>query len=277
MACVEMPLTWIRNIKRLTLTNMISLSLILFGLTSCLAYALFGTSVDEDNSSFVERLSHLPPIRNRWYLFVGTCVFLFQGSISLCVPFQESVVGQKNEHQFPKVYKTTISCFVVFLCIFSIICWNAFGNTVNIVLTNSLPEGIFPNIVRFAYSVAIMFSFPLIGFPALEIICHAFSSKLSFFHKSLITSTTIVLVSIIAIFEMNNLGHVVSLIGALLGCPIVFVIPPLIHNKLVIKDSKDDASKQYVLNYAVAGVGLVIMVFASSITLMTWSSQEAAV
>ena len=76
---------------------------------------------------------------------------------------------------------------------------------------------------------------------------------------------------------MNNLGHVVSLIGALLGCPIVFVIPPLIHNKLVIKDSKDDASKQYVLNYAVAGVGLVIMVFASSITLMTWSSQEAAV
>jgi len=298
MACVEIPLSWIRNIKRLTLTNMISLTLVLFGVMSCLAYALFGSNSDnnntddnytDDHDTLLERISHLPPIRNRWYLFVGTCVFLFQGSISLCLPFQEAVAGQQNGHKFPKVYKNTISYAIIFLCIFSLICWSAFGHSVKIVLTNSLPEGVFPNVVRFAYSVAIIFSFPLIGFPALEIICHAItpyvsyapcSSKLSFFQRSLITSTTIICVSIIAIFEMNNLGHVVSLIGSLLGCPIVLVIPPLIHNKLVLNDSSSkiiDSSKQYFMNIFVAGVGAAIMIFASTITLLTWASQEAAV
>ena len=147
---------------------------------SCLAYALFGTNSDndDDNNTLVEHISHLPPLRNRWYLFVGTCVsmfidkeliqncrswsfvhyfqvFLFQGSISLCLPFQEAVAGQQNGHKFPKVYKTTITLFIIFLCIFSLICWSAFGNSVKIILTNSLPEGVFPNIVRFAYSVAV--------------------------------------------------------------------------------------------------------------------------
>lgn len=196
------------------------------------------------------------------------------------------MAGQPNGDQFPKVYRATISSAVLFLSIFSIICWTAFGPSVEIILTKSLPEGLFPNFVRFSYSVAIMFSLPLIGFPALEIICQAItpyishsssSSKLSFIKRALITSTTIICVSILAIVEMNNLGHVVSLIGALLGCPIVFIIPPLIHNKLAIYDTSIASSKQCFMNYIVSGIGVAIMVFASFITLLTWNGQEAAV
>ena len=132
-----------------------------------------------------------------------------------------------------------------------------------------------------------MLTFPLQAYPALEIICRSLEPTIrSFFptdHNSskhrtslptrnILTSCTVFLLSLIAIVEMKNLGHVVSLVGALLGCPIAVVFPPLIHNRLVMEGDSSKWSTGRVLNYVVAGLGVGGMIFATFTTLASWDS-----
>ena len=170
------------------------------------------------------------------------------------------------------------------------VCWIAFGNDVNTVLTTSLPEGTLATMVQLAYSVAVIFTFPLQIFPALEIIVHSVEQRLSTNGGILFTtdspasfssaakvpvelsreqrfwvaSIVIVVLSIIAIVEMDNLGRVVSLMGSLLGVPLAFIFPPLIHNKIV-----PTAPKR--MNLGIALAGFLAMVGATFTTLATWS------
>jgi len=80
MIAIEIPLSWIRDIRKLTPTNILATFLIMYGLASCLGFALFGRSqehhagiVDPYNSVF-EKVLHLKPFNDTWYLFIGTSV-----------------------------------------------------------------------------------------------------------------------------------------------------------------------------------------------------------
>jgi proton-coupled amino acid transporter len=55
----------------------------------------------------------------------------------------------------------------------------AFGPTVRTVLTTSLPANLVATTVQLAYSVAVIFTFPLQNFPVLEIACRAISTALA--------------------------------------------------------------------------------------------------
>eukprot|EP00539_Tryblionella_compressa_P020257 CAMPEP_0178861546 /NCGR_PEP_ID=MMETSP0747-20121128/2335_1 /TAXON_ID=913974 /ORGANISM="Nitzschia punctata, Strain CCMP561" /LENGTH=65 /DNA_ID=CAMNT_0020528075 /DNA_START=449 /DNA_END=646 /DNA_ORIENTATION=- len=65
---------------------------------------------------------------------------------------------------------------------------------------------------------------------------------------------------------MDSLDKVVSLMGSLLGCPLAFVFPPLIHNNL----DKNISSGRMTANRIIAGLGVCAMVLASVTTLITW-------
>jgi proton-coupled amino acid transporter len=59
----------------------------------------------------------------------------------------------------------------------------------------------------------------------------------------------------------------VSLMGSLLGCPIAFVVPPLIHSQLC---SDGMSGWRQNTNQAVAIAGMVAMVLASITTIYNW-------
>lgn len=178
------------------------------------------------------------------------------------------------EIKFPVVYNQTISSIVLFYTVFGFLCWKAFGDDVSTVLTTSLPEGALATTVQLAYSIAVIFTFPLQIFPALEIIVQGvelrlqgdseIAVQLSPWQRRIVCTVVIALLSIIAVVEMDNLGKVVALMGSLLGCPLAFVFPPLIHSKIVPNAPKSR-------DYAVAGAGIVAMIGATLITLATWS------
>lgn len=75
------------------------------------------------------------------------------------------------------------------------------------------------------------------------------------------------LLAVVAVCTMNSLDKVVSLMGSLLGCPIAFVFPPLIHSRL---DPNVTPTKK-VINYVVSGMGVLAMVAASFTTLAKWN------
>lgn len=250
-------------------------------------------------------------------------VFLFEGSITLLVPLQESVVAviedptiiteeeyhlmKQPELMFPLVYNRTILCIITFYTIFGIFCWMAYGDSVNTVLTTSLPIGGLATSVQLAYSIAVMLTFPLQNFPALEIITRSILAWASNYrscsvptlcnnkwisgsyselskerrkqrHRNIISSCTVLLLALVAVFTMESLDKVVSLMGSLFGCPIAYVIPPMIHTRLVLNQQehsgteKERSYRRYRLycNYLAIAFGLIAMIMASITTLLTW-------
>jgi proton-coupled amino acid transporter len=181
---------------------------------------------------------------------------------------QEAVYRKEDKAKFPTVNQTVTSWIVVFYIFFAMICWASFGNGVKTALTASLPDETFSTVVQFAYSIAVIFTFPLQAFPALEIVFHSsqHTAKGDDFKRNSQASLITCLLGIVALFAINYLGNVVSLLGSLVGIPIALIFPPLMHNRLV----KDSSPLTRMLNYFVAGLGVFAMAAASFTTIVSW-------
>ena len=188
------------------------------------------------------------------------------------MPLQEAVHTPADREKFPSLYRKVILGIVSFYTFFGIACWMAFGNEVRIVLTTSLPETILATSVQLAYSVAVILTFPLQNFPALEIACKSIGNLFSTggnstTKRNIISSILVVCLALVAVTTMDSLDKVVSLMGGLLGCPIAFVFPPLIHSYLL----KDEISQSRLwCNRLVIFLGLVSMTLATVTTLSQW-------
>jgi proton-coupled amino acid transporter len=306
MVIVQIPLSWIRDIRRLTVTNLLANVLILFGLTSCLGLAMrqMGERSVEASTSFLEEMVHraksLPAFNpDGWFLFLGTSVLLFEGSITLLVPLIEAVHTPEDKQKFPSMYRKVILGIVSFYAFFGIVCWMAIGDSVRTVMTTSLPHGVLATMIQLAYSLAVVFTFPLQNFPSLEIVCASVEkilpnnhrnqsgrsgdsrkssrskklkgsysySEISNGRRNIISSMVVVSLSIVAISAMNDLDKVVSLMGGLLGCPLAFVLPPLIENEL---GEGRIGSQKRVVNLVVAAFGVGAMFISTLTTLINW-------
>jgi proton-coupled amino acid transporter len=223
-------------------------------------------------------------------------VLLFEGSITLLVPLQESVQDEEDRAKFPTVYRRVILSIIGFYALFGITCVVAFGDDVRTVLTTSLPPGTLATTVQLAYSIAVIFTFPLQNFPCLEIVTQSMSrplllllrrrhchhcggggggggggdtgkKRIQFWtQRNVLSSILVLLLACVAVVTMESLDKVVSLMGSLLGCPIAFVFPPLIHSRL----DPDISSRRKMTNHAVAALGTVAMILASVTTMMAW-------
>lgn len=281
MLIIEIPLCWIRDIRKLTPINILATVLIAFGLCAVLFIALFNhdrvTDVDGNELTLIQEISHLPRIQDTWALFIGTSFFCFEGSITLVVPLQEAVYNKTDRAIFPAVNQKVTSSIVVFYMFFGFICWASFGDSVQTALTASLPKGSLSTIVQFAYSVAVIFTFPLQAFPALEVVCDTTQTKTGrssksqqeaiIFRRNVTASAIICLLGLIAVIATNYLGNVVSLLGSLVGIPIALIYPPLMHNRLV----KDSSPMTKFLNVFLSGVGVFAAAAASYTTIISWN------
>jgi proton-coupled amino acid transporter len=99
MLLLQIPMSWIRDIRKLTVTNALANALILYGLITCLVFAL-GNAVQPANNSnakgpggahdseesvdahirgpvaeILYKLAHLDGFNSHgWFLFIGTSV-----------------------------------------------------------------------------------------------------------------------------------------------------------------------------------------------------------
>jgi proton-coupled amino acid transporter len=272
MLLIEIPLSWIQDIRKLTTTNIIATLLIAYGLVSCLIIALtYSYGTKEDASSLFQSITSLPPLHDTWILFIGTSFFVFEGSITLLVPLQEAVFRKEDKDKFPSVNRTATLWIVAFYIFFAIVCWASFGDRVRTALTASLPGGSFSTSVQLAYSIAVIFTFPLQAFPALEVACHSITSdqkkKDRTLKRNSLATVLICALGLIAIIAIDYLGNVVSLLGSLVGIPIALIYPPLMHNKLV----KNNSKATQLMNCAVAFIGFLAMGATSCTTIAFWN------
>lgn len=78
MILIQIPLSWIRDIRKLTPTNFLANALILYGLVLCLGFAFVQASSSTTGTrplqSICTRLKGLDAFHGQWFLFIGTSV-----------------------------------------------------------------------------------------------------------------------------------------------------------------------------------------------------------
>ena len=206
---------------------------------------------------------------------------MFEGSITVLVPLQEAVFTEEDRAKFPAVNRDTTLAIIAFYVFFSVTCWMALGDEVRTVLTTSLPPGAAATSVQLAYSVAVIFTFPLQNYPALEIACRSIAKTTDKYfavkvlsatsretlQHNFISSVLVVLLALIAVGTMGCLDKVVSFLGGLLGCPIAFIFPPLIHLEFAEREGGLSRGRR-LMDLAAALFGFVAMVLSTITTLI---------
>ena len=105
MLLFQIPLSWIRDIRKLTLTNLLANILLLYGLITCLKLA-FNNAVSSDvgRSALDEigyKFSKLEPFNQGWFLFIGMSVLLFEGKFDLLPQAQLCSISWSLNHFAP--------------------------------------------------------------------------------------------------------------------------------------------------------------------------------
>ena len=132
-------------------------------------------------------------------------------------------------------------------------------------MTASL-QGRVATAVQLAYSVAVVLTFPLQAFPALQVTCGALGCPTAGTQRSVVASSLEVLLGVIAYVARDALGDVVSILGSLFGIPLALVFPPIMNNLLV----KDNPTYRQWMNYGVVVLGFGAMAAASTATIVSW-------
>ena len=279
MLFIEIPLSWITDIRKLTPINVVATMLIAYGLCSILVLAFhIGLSSNGDGELlFEQNLAALPVWTDAWFIFIGTSFFMMEGSITLLVPLQEAVFLQEDKAKFPSVNQTVTSWIVVFYIFFSMICVGAFGMGIRTAMTASL-KGTLATSVQLAYSVAVILTFPLQAFPAMQVAARALLGEqrqvgtsspedaVTSNSRTVLATLLVLLLGLIAVCAIDYLGNVVSILGSLFGIPLALVFPPLMHNSLI----KESSTTTKLLNYGVVGIGFLAMGAASFATIVSW-------
>jgi proton-coupled amino acid transporter len=284
MVMFQIPIAWVSDISKLSVTNITANVLIFYGLLSCLAYSLF---INSDPVSVVANIPSLQPIVwETFYLFIGTSVLLFEGLIALAIPLCESITEPKLTKAFPNIIAKVLKCIVTFYCVFAITCWSSFKNP-DTVFTASLPPGFFVDSVQLCYSVAVLLTFPLQNFPAIQILSKGITDQLDqlttsgksgkswegdYLVRGCVATSAVCVLGVVANLIKDNLDHLVSLIGAFFGIPLAFIVPSLMHNVIMSRDGLLTKRKERA-NLCVVIFGGVVMVVASTATLRTWNQK----
>ncbi|KAJ1912930.1 hypothetical protein H4219_005415 [Mycoemilia scoparia] len=245
------PMSFIRRIKSLGNFALIADIFILNGLAYIFA---------NDISILVERgiapnIQLLNPIS--YTLFMGTAVYTFEG-IGLILPI---VDGMKEPEKFPRVLTLTQAiCLAIFLTIGSL-SYLSHGDNVEAVVLLNLPPVPYTKIVQILYVIAILFTNPLMMFPAIRIIESGIfprgsgkrSPKIKW-QKNLHRCLLVIGITIVSIAGMDKLDKVVSLIGAFACVPLSFIYPAFLHLKGIAS-----TRKQKLIDLTLICIGLSIM------------------
>lgn len=161
------PLSCVRNVQNFAYFNLVANALILYSLVVLASFAT--TRVARLGSE--RTVGNLVLFNSRsFYLFVGTSAFIYEGSAALVVPLQEAVRADLQD-KFAPLYLKTAGGIVFVYIIFGIVNWAAYGEDTETVLTLNLPDhSPWKASVQLAFLIAVVFTFPLQLFPAVQIL-----------------------------------------------------------------------------------------------------------
>lgn len=258
---VHIPLSWIRYISYFSISNLIADVFILYGLAFILgnSFVLLGTQGTQTVQYFNQQ---------DYPVFIGTAVFTFEG-IGLVLPTQSSL-NKSQRARFPALLIATMVGLFVFYCFFAGVNYVAFGDSIQPMITSSLPRNGWSISVQLGYSIAQLLSYPLFLFPAVKILEEmiGFPKRASGLkvEKNIFRSVVVLATVAVAYFGQGRLDLFVSIVGAFCCVPLSFVYPPLFYLKL----NKNTPLMEKCMDVLVVTIGTLTFFFVTYSNLAKW-------
>jgi len=228
-ACV-VPLVLLRTIKGLHCTSLVADFIIVFGLL-----VIVGSSVSTLSQNHTETQQavqaidwvHLP-------LFFGLSVSAFEG-IAMVLPVQQSMA---EPHRFPAMLRVVMLWVCSLYVLIAALGYMAYGDETEDSVTLNLPHGnALSPIVQLGYSFAIFFSYPVMMFPATQILEKSKLFEQVWSGGSVVVKTNVFRVLLVAVtclvaMAVPHFALFANLIGALACSCLAFVLPAVFYLKL---------------------------------------------
>lgn len=280
-------MTFIRNIQRFAIFNLIANLLIFSSLAVLSAYAV----VFLETQGVADKLIKFNEVGA--CQFIGTCMFIFEGVMALTIPIQEAVEPHLIP-DFPVIFVTVLGAIMGSYILFGYLNYAAYGGATDLVLTANLPDGTIKCLVQLAFSLAIVCTFPLQLFPAIRVfeslatpkreapLTHTnqtsyesvekvdgaklVQEKPSMMKGNVCRGLLVLLLAYTAVMNVDKLDKIVSLLGSAFGVPLGCIFPSFIHLKL----ATDQPAWVTYVNMFVVVVGTVLSLALSVNVLATW-------
>lgn len=273
------PLVLIRNLTKLSFTSFISSLFILLGLVIIFYFAgiqLYtegiGPNIEQFNAA-------------TWPMLIGVAVTAFEG-IGLILPIQASMARPEN---FPRVLLVSMAIITGLFVLIGVVGYTAYGENVrSIIILNLDQKNMAVQLILVLYSVAVFLTAPLQLFPAIRIGESAIFNSRIFLKKSERINTEegklyqtsgkynpqikwlknafravfVVVISLLAYLNSNNIDKFVSLNGCFACIPLVYIYPPMIHLKTYERASGQSKFLRG-LDYVIIVVGFTAVVYTT--------------
>jgi proton-coupled amino acid transporter len=255
MAVLEAPLSLFKRLQRLHGLNAAGNLLVALALFTIFAVAL-------------ERLDREGPAPSNYGIgspgkvltFAGTAVFAFEGTASIVVPVCDAT-ARAHRGSLEYVVVGATAAVALAYALFGIACSLAFGRRVDVIVAESLPQTWWPGgLVRLAYVLVVLVTFPLQLFPVSDLVSRGRQGWWSALPRLALVGV----LALLAFAFRHRLDHVVSLLGALACAPLALVVGPWAHLSVAA------TPRARALDRACICVGWVICVAATANALVTW-------
>lgn len=258
------PLALIRNISKLGPVALVADAFILIGLIYIWYYDIGSLARHGmDPSVRLFNPSDFP-------LTLGSAIFTFEG-IGLILPIQSSM---KKPHHFKGLLYFVMFLITAIFTSVGALCYATFGENTKIQIISNFPQDSpVVNAVQLLYSLAVLAGEPVQLFPAVRILETSIFGERATGKRSLaikwkkngLRTLTIAVCIGIAVVGASDLDKFVALIGGFACVPLVYIYPAYLHYKGVAETTWEKG-----LNILTMTVGLIAMVYTSSVTIVQW-------
>jgi proton-coupled amino acid transporter len=280
-------LSFVRDLEFFSLTNAIATFLITSGLFYIIGYCIYhlGTNglaglVEEDppvghgnvelGGVFLFKPMTFP-------LFAGSCIYAFEG-IGLVLPLW-TTTSEELRPRYKAVLNETIAGLLMFYLFIGTIGYLSFGDDVSAAVSSDLPhDSAFTILVQLGYCVALLFTYPLMLFPVIQVAEARVMSSLPkakpeesqkrMWQRNGVRSAIVLFTGVLSILLGGSLDNLVALVGALCSLPLAFIYSSAFHDKIVGGHSTRDKT--------IAIFGVIAMIIATTFSIATWENSDAA-
>ena len=222
------PVLWIKTIKKLTFINVFALGVILFALATIITYNIIYIR----ENTFPEReIKYFDAVN--FPIFFGIAVLNFEGNPA-SLNIQASMKKPRNY-----LWVLWTSAIVTTLIVFiqASLSYTAYGSYIDELVTLNLPANSLTSVLRIMYAIALIMSYPIQMFAAVEIIenleIYKSLPNSSWFPnlKHIVVRTCIVLFTGFIAIEIPKFDLFLSFLGSFGGTFLCFIFPFLFYNR----------------------------------------------
>lgn len=195
------------------------------------------------------------------------------------IPILSSLDPDQKPH-FAAIFTHALVVVVVLFAGFGALCYAAFGSAVLMPVTLNVQSSVAVDaLIRFGYSVAVVFTYPLQLLPIADMLegscskppahCASLSAAT---RRHLSRSFLILFTCLVAECGASQFDRFVSLVGAICGIPLAFILPNLIYLRLSQTLNLPKSPRQLVARVGVV-IGVVGSISSGVATLISWAES----